>query len=69
MKQQREETEAKHNRPGYKARRWVLERTHSWLNPIRKLLVSFEKTEESYVALIALAAATICWGQTIVTYA
>lgn len=30
----------------------------------RKILVSFEKTEESYVALLALAAAMICWGQT-----
>jgi hypothetical protein len=28
--------------------------------------VSFEKTEEGYVALLALAAAVICWRQTIV---
>jgi transposase len=60
IKQRREEVEAKRKRPGYKARRWVVERTHSWLNRFRKLLVSFEKTEESNVALLALAAAMIC---------
>ncbi len=60
--------EAKRKRPGYKARRWVVERTHSWLNRFRKLLVSFEKTKEGYVALLALAAAMICWRQTIIIY-
>jgi putative transposase len=59
IKQRREEAEAKRKRPGYKARRWVVERTHSWLNRFRKLLVSFEKTREGYVALLALAAALI----------
>lgn len=34
--------------PGYKTRRWVVERSHSWFNRFRKLLVSFEKTEASY---------------------
>ncbi|HEV2416551.1 MAG TPA: IS5/IS1182 family transposase, partial [Terriglobia bacterium] len=44
------------------------ERTHSWFNRYRKVLVSFEKTEESDVALLSLAAAMICWRQTIVIY-
>ena len=65
IKQRNEEAEAKRNQPGWKARRWVVERTHSWLNRFRKLLVSFEKTEDSYSALLALAAALICWRQTI----
>jgi hypothetical protein len=30
--------------------------------------VSFEKTEEGYVALLALAAGMICWRQTIIIY-
>jgi putative transposase len=64
IKQRREEAEAKRTQPGWKARRWVVERTHSWLNRFRKLLVSFEKTEASYVALLSLAAALICWRQT-----
>jgi len=68
IKQRRDEAEAKRTQPGYKARRWVVERTHSWLNRYRKLLVSFEKTEESYVALLALAAAIICWRRTTFIY-
>jgi putative transposase len=60
IKQRREEAKAKRTVPGYKARRWVVERTHSWPNRYRKMLVSFEKTEESYVALLALAAGMIC---------
>jgi putative transposase len=68
IKQRREEARAKRMVPGYKARRWVVERTHSWLNRYRKVLVSFEKTEESFVALLTLAAAMICWRQTIIIY-
>ena len=68
IKQRREEAHAKRTHRGYRARRWVVERTHSWLNRYRKLLVSFEKTEEGYVALLTLAAALICWRQTIVIY-
>ena len=68
IKQRREEAHAKRYQRGYRARRWVVERTHSWLNRYRKLLVSFEKTEEGYVALLTLAAAMICWRQTTVIY-
>jgi transposase len=68
IKQRKEEAEAKRTQPGWKARRWVVERSHSWLNRFRKLLVSFEKTEASYVALLSLAAALICWRQTITIY-
>ena len=68
LKQRKEEAAAKRNQPGYKARRWVVERSHSWFNRFRKLLVSFEKTEASFVALLTLAAALICWRQTISIY-
>jgi putative transposase len=68
VKQRREEAEALRTQPDFKARRWVVERTHSWMNRFRKLLVSFEKTEASYLGLIALAAAMICWRQTIIIY-
>ncbi len=68
IKQRKEEAEAKQKQPGYRARRWVVERTHSWLNRFRKLLVSFEKTEASYLGLLSLAAALICWRQTITIY-
>jgi len=65
IKQRKEEAAAKRNKTGYKARRWVVERTHSWLNRFRKLLVSFEKTKESYMALLQLAAAMVYWRKTI----
>ena len=47
IKQRKEEIADKKRKPGYKARRWVVERTHSWLNRFRKLLVGFERTEQS----------------------
>ena len=68
IKQGKEEADGKRKRPGYKTRRWVVERTHSWLNRFLNLLVSFEKTETGYVALLALAAAVICWRPTISIY-
>lgn len=68
VKQRREEAQAKRTQPGFRARRWVVERTHSWINRFRKLLVSFEKTEFSYTGLLYLAAALICWRQTIIIY-
>jgi len=66
IKQRKEEAEAK--RQGCQPRRWVVERTHSWFNRFRKLLVSFEKSEQSYLALTSLAAALICWRQTLFIY-
>lgn len=53
--------EAKACRKGQRARRWVVERTHSWFNRFRKLLVRYEKTAANYLALLHCAAALICW--------
>ena len=68
VKSRDEERLLKYRYPDSKPRRWVVERTHSWLNRYRKLLVSFEKTEASYTALLQLAAALICCRQTISIY-
>jgi putative transposase len=38
--------------PGYRARRWVVERTHSWINRSRRLLVRWEKKGENYLAFL-----------------
>jgi transposase len=65
IKQRREEVELT---TGNRARRWVVERARSRLNRFRKLLVSFEKTEDAYVALLTLVPAMICWHQTIAIY-
>ena len=45
----------------FKARRWVVEVTHSWINRFRKLLVRFEKKDSSYIALLCFAFAIIVW--------
>ena len=38
-----EEAHAIKREAGFRARRWVVERTHSWLNRFRRLLVRWEK--------------------------
>lgn len=45
----------------YPARRWVVERTHSWYNRFRKLLIRFEKYAENYLGLVDLASAVIVY--------
>lgn len=54
-----EEKAAKRDIPGYRARRWVVERTHSWLNRFRRLLVRWEKKVENYLAMLHFACAWI----------
>jgi transposase len=46
---------------GYKARRWVVERTHSWLNRFRRLLVRWEKKAETYLAMLHFACGIVTW--------
>jgi putative transposase len=40
-------------------RRWVVERTNSWHNRFRKLLVRYEKKAENYLGLIHLSCCII----------
>ena len=47
--------------PGYRAKRWVCERTHSWINRFRRLLIRWEKKKDNYEALLHLACAHIVW--------
>ena len=51
--------------PQFKARRWVVEVCHSWLNRFRKLLVRYEKKAGNYLALLHFACAVIIWRQII----
>jgi putative transposase len=44
-----------------KARRWVVEVAHSWLNRFRRLLVRWEKKRSNYLSMIYFACAIICW--------
>jgi putative transposase len=54
-----EEHQARLERPGSRARRWVVEVCHSWLNRFRKILVRFEKKLQTHVALLQFACAYI----------
>jgi transposase len=47
--------------PKKKARRWVVEACHGWFNRFRKLLVRYEKLEQTFLALNHLAAAIIAF--------
>ena len=61
VKQRGEEIQEKRDNPAYKARRWIVEVTHSWFNRFRKLLVRYEKLTETYEALLHMAAAIIAF--------
>jgi len=61
VRQQGEEMKAKKCNSRHRARRWVVERTHSWLNRYRKLLVRYEKRADSYEGLLEIACALIAF--------
>ena len=54
-----EEAQAIKREAGFKARRWVVERTHSWMNRFRRILTRWEKKPENYLALLHLVCAVI----------
>ena len=54
--------------PRSKARRWVVERSLSWLDRFRKLLVRFDKKTSSHEALLELACASIVFRRVITIY-
>lgn len=37
-----------------RARRWVVERTHSWINRFRRILIRWEKKTENYIGMLHL---------------
>ena len=51
-------------RRGHKARRWVVERVHSWLNRYRRILVRWEKKAANYLGLLHLVCAMITYRAT-----
>jgi len=46
---------------GFPARRWVVERTHGWLNRFRGLLIRWAKKAKNYLAFLHLACGMITW--------
>jgi putative transposase len=46
-----------------KARRWVVERTHSWMNRFRGILIRWNKKPANYIAMLHMAFAFIIYGR------
>jgi transposase len=44
-----------------KARRWVVERTHAWMNRFRRLWVRWERKVGNHAGFVAMACALIVW--------
>jgi putative transposase len=59
-----EEAQALKHEAGFKARRWVVERTHSWMNRFRRILIRWEKRADTYIAMLHLALAIMTWRAT-----
>jgi transposase len=47
-----------------KARRWVVERTHSWVNRFRGILIRWNKKAENYLGMLHLALGLITYRAT-----
>ena len=43
--------------------RWVVERTHAWMNKFRRLKVRYERRDDIHLAFLTLGCALICWNQ------
>lgn len=61
IKSRGEEAKALKNSVRFKARRWVVERTHSWMNRFRRILVRWEKRADTYLAMLHLSLGIIAW--------
>jgi putative transposase len=47
--------------PGWRARRWVVEACHSWLNRNRAILIRWSKKDQNHLALLQLASGLIAF--------
>lgn len=56
-----EELRLKAHVPGWRARRWVVEACHSWLNRNRALLIRWSKKDDNHLALLQLASGLIAF--------
>ena len=61
IKARGEEAKELREEAGKRARRWVVERTHSWLNRFRRLLIRWDKKPENYIAFLHFACALIAF--------
>lgn len=59
-----EEAQDIKDKPGFKARRWVVERTHSWMNRFRRVLIRWEKVDDYHLGMLHFACGIIAFQQT-----
>jgi putative transposase len=55
--------EVREKKKGWKARRWVVERTHSWMNRFRDILICWTKKALNFQAQIDFVCAYITLGR------
>ena len=55
------EHEKKVTVPGYKARRWAVERLISWVNHYRGMLIRWQKKVGNYLAMLKMVPVLICF--------
>jgi putative transposase len=58
-----EEAHALQHEAGFKARRWVVERTQSWMHRFRRVLIRWDKKVCNYLGVLHLACAYITYRQ------
>ena len=56
-----EEAQALKREAGFKARRWVVERAHSWMNRFRRVLIRWDKSAANSLAFLHFARALIAF--------
>jgi transposase len=56
-----EEAQELKEKAGSRARRWVVERSHSWMNRFRRILIRWEKKPENYLGFLHFACALIAF--------
>lgn len=56
-----EEAQALKREAGFRARRWVVERTHSWMNQFRRVLIRWDKHVANYLAFLHFACGLIAF--------
>ena len=55
------ENQALKHEAGFKTRRWVVERAHSWMNRFRRLLIRWDEKPENYLAFLHFACGLIAF--------
>lgn len=56
-----EEAKQIKKKAGVRARRWVVERTHSWMNRFRGILIRWAKKADNYLGQLHLVCGLITW--------